>query len=152
MHQYVRAAISLESFPQSLRLSLFPFSHLVPISRSPLPHSLFTPQSLSNMRFSPASLLAILAVSSTSLAAAVTRTTATLNPDPSVLQNVAARNVHARAPAPAPAPMTNAQRMARGLPPKAPARRSQNQNQPQQPKPSSVPPYVPFSAVDCLLY
>ncbi|KAF7985611.1 hypothetical protein HWV62_3925 [Athelia sp. TMB] len=90
------------------------------------------------MRFSAASLLAVLAVTSSSLAAVVTRTTSTpqsINPDLSVLQSVASRNLHARAPAPA--PMTNAQRMARGLPPKAPTRRT---NLPRQPRPSSTPP------------
>ncbi|KZP09936.1 hypothetical protein FIBSPDRAFT_505086 [Athelia psychrophila] len=92
------------------------------------------------MRFSTGSLLALLAVTSSSLAAVATRTTTTpqgINPDLSVLQNVTARNLNARAPAPAPVPMTNAQRMARGLPPKAPVRRH---NKPHHPRPSSLPP------------
>ncbi|KZP09958.1 hypothetical protein FIBSPDRAFT_938256 [Athelia psychrophila] len=98
------------------------------------------------MRFSASSLLALLAVTSSSLAAVVTRTTTTpqgINPDPSVLQNVAARNLNARAPAPAPVAMTNAQRMARGLPPKAPVRRH---DKPHHPRPSSLPQYAAFFA------
>ena len=142
-HEYVSAATRPVILQQYfLTYILFP---LLP-SRVAPPLS-FHPHSLSSMRFSAASLLAILAVTSSSLAAAVTRTTSSpqsINPDTSVLQNVAARNLHARAPAPA--PMTNAQRMARGLPPKAPTRRN---NQPSRPKPSSTPPYVPV--LPCVL-
>lgn len=81
------------------------------------------------MRFAIASLLAVLAASGAATVTGVATPTTTLlrplNPDPSVLQLSNSSDIAARAPSPRPAAhLTNAKRIALGLPPNKPHRRN----------------------------
>lgn len=92
------------------------------------------------MRTSLASLIAVLATASSLVAGNPTSTSRIpLNPDPSVLTS-RSNVVGARAPRPQPAaPITNAKRLARGLPLNKPYRRSDSPNA-RHAKRSALPP------------